>query len=300
MGKSREKRLMSSTERRKERLAWCMILPAVVLNILIMGGPIIGTLGVAMTDWDGVRKANFIGLKNFIKLFGDSHFLWAAVNNLKWAVYFVTVPVIFALIVAGILRKIKKGQMVYRTIFFLPYIVTSVVVAKIWSLIYSPFYGISAWLYDIGIKNPPRFLADPKIALFSVAFTDSWRYWAFLMVLFLTAFQQVDKSLEEAAMIDGANRVQVFLHVTIPQIRPTLVMILTLTTIWSVTAFDFVYLMTGGGPGSSTELVSTYMYRLATQNQQQGYASAISLVMILFSIIFMSVMGLLRKKGWEI
>lgn len=300
MENSKTKMIISNAARRRERLAWCMILPAVLLNILIMGGPIIGTLGVALTDWDGVRKPNFVGIKNFVKLFGDSHFLWAAVNNLKWALYFVTVPVIFALIVAGILRKIKKGQMVYRTIFFLPYIVTSVVVAKIWSLIYSPFYGISARLQNIGIKNPPRFLADPNIALFSVAFTDSWRYWAFLMVLFLTAFQQVDKSLEEAAMIDGANRVQVFLHVTIPQIRPTLVMILTLTTIWSVTAFDFVYLMTGGGPGSSTELVSTYMYRLAMQNQQQGYASAISLVMILFSILFMSIMGLLRKKGWEI
>lgn len=300
MEKSKKKKSASVTMQRKTRLSWCMILPAVLLNIIVMGGPILGTFGVALTDWDGIRKANFVGLTNFVKLFGDSHFLWAAVNNLKWALYFVTVPVIFALIVASILRKIKRGQMAYRTIFFLPYIVTSVVVAKIWSLIYSPFYGISAWLQEIGVKNPPRFLANPNIALFSVAFTDSWRYWAFLMVLFLTAFQQVDKSLEEAAMIDGANRLQVFLHVTIPQIRPTLVMIITLTTIWSVTAFDFVYLMTGGGPGSSTELVSTYMYRLAMQNQQQGYASAISLVMILFSIVFMSVMGLLRKKGWEI
>ena len=177
----------STIERRRERLAWCMILPAILLNVLVMGGPILGTIGVSLTDWDGIRRAKFVGLDNFRKLFTDSHFLWAAVNNLKWALFFITIPVIFALIVAGVLRKVKRGQMAYRTIYFLPYIVTSVVVAKIWSLIYSPFYGISAWLQDIGVKNVPRFLADPNLALFSVAFTDSWRYWAFLMVLILTA-----------------------------------------------------------------------------------------------------------------
>jgi len=291
---------ISKAGRRKEFLAWTMILPALILNVCVMGGPIIGTSAISLTDWDGIRPANFVGLENFRKLMQDSRFFWAAFNNLKWCIFFLTVPVIFALIIAGLLRKVKRGQVVYRTFFFIPYIVTSVVAAKIWSLIYSPFYGITALLEKLGFQNPPKFLADPDLALFSVAVVDSWRYWVFLMVLFLTAFSQVDQSLEEAAMIDGANRVQAFIHVTIPQIRPTISTVLILTTIWSVTTFDFVYLMTGGGPGSSSELVSTYMYRLAMQNQQPGYASAISLVMVLFSVAFMSVIGLLRKRGWEI
>jgi len=300
MKQIKKTKLISKSERKRELLAWTMILPALLLNVFIMGGPIIGTFGISLTDWDGIRQASFIGLDNFKKLLQDTHFFWAALNNLKWAVFFLIVPVIFALIIAGILRKVKRGQLIYRTLFFIPYIVPSVVVAKIWTLIYSPFYGITAWLEKLGIQNPPKFLADPNISLFSVAFVDSWRYWVFLMVLFLTAFSQVDKSLEEAAMIDGANPVQTFINVTIPQIRPTISMVLILTTIWSVTTFDFVYLMTGGGPGSSSELVSTYMYRLAMQNQQPGYASAISLVMVLFSVVFMSVIGLLRKRGWEI
>lgn len=289
-----------AAQRRRRVMAWSMILPAVLLNAFIVGGPIVGTLGISMTDWDGVRSATFVGLDNFRTLISDTHFWAACVNNLKWTAYFVTVPVIFALVVAGLLRRVKRGQLLYRTMFFIPYIMTSVVVAKIWTLIYSPLYGITYWLEKLGFQNPPKFLADPDISLFSVAFVDSWRYWVFLMVLFLTAFSQVDRTLEEAAMVDGANRLQAFIHVILPQIRPTISMVIILTTIWSVTAFDFVYLMTEGGPGSSSELISTYMYRLATQQQQPGYASAISLAMVLFSVAFMTVIGILRKKGWEI
>ena len=291
---------VSKAQIRRDIFAWLMILPALLLNIAVMGGPILGTIGISLTDWDGIRPASFIGFDNFIRLSRDSNFRWAVMNNVKWTLFFVTVPIISSLVLAATIRKVQRGQMLYRALFFIPYIVTSVVAARIWTLIYSPFNGIPAWLQSIGIQNPPRFLADPNIALYSVAFVDSWRYWVFLMVLFLTAFYQLDKELEEAATIDGANVAQNFWYITLPQIRPTLSMVLILTVIWSFTTFDFVFLMTGGGPGNSTELVSTYMYRLALQNQQPGYASAISLVMVLFSITFMAIIGLLRRRGWDI
>ena len=285
--------------KQRKFMGWIMILPALILNILVMGGPIVGTLAISLTNWDGMRPPKFIGLANFQKLVGDSGFFWAVLNNIRWTVFFVTVPIIFALIMAGILSKIKRGQMVYRVLFFLPYIAMSVVIAKMWSLIFNPFSGIATVLEKIGIQAP-MFLGDPDIALYSVAFVDASRYWIFLMIMFLTAFFQLDKSLEEAATIDGANRVQRFLYVVIPQIRPTLVTIISLTFIWSFTAFDFVFLMTGGGPGNATELVSTYMYRLAMSSHQPGYASAISLVMVLFSAAYLLIMELLRKRGWEI
>ena len=264
-----------------------------------MGGPILGTLAISLTNWDGIRPPKFVGIANFQKLLGDSGFYWAVLNNVKWTIFFVTVPIIFALIMAGILSKVKKGQMVYRVLFFLPYIVMSVVVAKMWSLIFNPFSGIATIMAKFGIEAP-LFLGNPDIALYSVAFVDASRYWIFLMIMFLTAFFQLDKSLEEAAKIDGANRVQNFFYVLVPQIRPTLVTIISLTFIWSFTAFDFVFLMTGGGPGNATELVSTYMYRLAMSSQQPGYASAIALVMVLFSAAYLLLMNLLRKRGWEI
>ena len=286
--------------KKRNIVGWLMILPALLLNIFVMGGPILGTLGISLTNWDGIRPPKFIGLANFRKLLGDSGFFWSVLNNVKWTIFFVTVPILFALIMAGILSKVKRGQMLYRVLFFLPYIVMSVVVAKMWSLIFNPFSGIATILAKFGIERVPLFLGDPDIALYSVAFVDASRYWIFLMIMFLTAFFQLDKSLEEAARIDGANRVQNFFYVLIPQIRPTLVTIISLTFIWSFTAFDFVYLMTGGGPGNATELVSTYMYRLAMSSQQPGYASAIALVMVLFSAGYLLLMSLLRKRGWEI
>jgi len=286
--------------KKRNIMAWLMILPALILNIFVMGGPILGTLGISLTNWDGIRPPKFIGLANFRKLLGDSGFFWAVLNNVRWTIFFVTVPIIFALIMAAVLSKVKRGQMVYRVLFFLPYIVMSVVVAKMWSLIFNPFSGIATVLAKFGIERTPLFLGNPDIALYSVAFVDASRYWIFLMIMFLTAFFQLDKSLEEAAKIDGANRVQNFLYVLVPQIRPTLVTIISLTFIWSFTAFDFVFLMTGGGPGNATELVSTYMYRLAMSSQQPGYASAIALVMVLFSAAYLTLMTLLRKRGWEI
>lgn len=293
-----ERSVYSVTKKRKA-IAWLMIIPALALNIFVVGGPVVGTLLMSLTNWDGIRPAKFIGIANFQKLMADTSFFGAVVNNLKWTLFFVTVPIIFALIMAMILSRVKRGQMLYRVLFFVPYIIMSVVIAKMWSLIFNPFSGIATILAKIGIEAP-LFLGDPDIALYSVAVVDASRYWIFLMIMFLTAFFQLDKSLEEAATIDGANRVQNFLYVVIPQIRPTLVTIISLTFIWSFGAFDFVYLMTAGGPGNATELISTYMYRLAMSGRQPGYASAISLVMTLFSMGLLGIMALLRKRGWDI
>lgn len=286
--------------KRTNIIAWIMVLPALILSIFIMGGPIVGTALLSLTDWDGITTPHFVAFDNFKTLITDSTFRWAVLNNIKWMVYFLIVPIILSLVVAVVLSHITKGRMFFRTAFFIPYIVSTVVLSKIWSLIYSPIYGVPHVLEQMGFKNVLLPLSNTKIALFSVAFVDAWRYWGFLMVLFLTALQQTDKSLEEAGIIDGANRVQIFFHITIPQIRPVLSMMLMLTAIWSFTTFDFVYLMTNGGPGNSTEIISTYMYRLTMQNQMPGYASAISLVMVVFSMVFMGAFSILRKRGWDV
>lgn len=279
--------------------AWLLMLPALALSIFVMGGPIVGTFVISLTDWNGFTAPNFIGFLNYASLVKDSNFWMAAVDNVKWMIYFITVPILFALVASVVVSKVLKGQMFFRTAFFLPYIVPSVVCAKIWSLIYNPIYGIDIQLKDIGLPAP-LFLGNEHFALFSVAFVDSWRYWAFLMLLFLTALQQADKTLEEAAEIDGANSVQRFFHVIIPQVRPTLFFMFMQTAIWSFMTFDFVYLMTDGGPGHATELISTYMYRLAMNNQMQGYASAISFTMAIFSVLYMVLFSTLRKRGWDL
>jgi raffinose/stachyose/melibiose transport system permease protein len=284
----------------KSLLPWIFLAPVLCLNILVISGPTLGTFLLSLTDWDGIQSPHFIGFANFATLFGDARFFEALANNLKWLVIFCTVPILMGLFIAILVSRTKRGQMIYRTAFFMPYIVSTVVTGAIWSLIYNPFFGINTLLTQWGISTPPMWLGDTRIALYSVSLVDGWRYWGFLMVLFLAALQQTDKSQEESAMVEGANKVQVYWHIILPQLRPTLMLIFMLTMIWSFAAFDYVFVMTGGGPGHATELIATYMYKEALQNQAPGYASALALAMTFLSLIVIAGFGILKKKGWDI
>jgi raffinose/stachyose/melibiose transport system permease protein len=284
---------------KKDMVPWLFLSPALSLILLVVAGPTVGTIVLSLTDWDGIQSPEFIGIENYQSLINDPNFYAALGNNFKWMALFCTVPITFALIIAYMVSRVKRGQMFYRSSFFLPQIVSTVVSAKIWAWIYNPFFGINKILTKWGLHNPPMWLGDPMIALYSVALVDGWRYWGFLMVLILTALHQTDKSLEEAAIVEGANKLQIFWYVVLPQLRPTLMLILMLTMIWSFAAFDYVFVMTNGGPGNATELISTYMYKEALQNQSPGYASSIALAMALLSGVVIAVFGILKKRGWE-
>jgi raffinose/stachyose/melibiose transport system permease protein len=286
---------------KKVILPWLLLSPTLLLLLLVVSGPLIGTLLLSMTNWDGIRSPDFIGIDNFIELIQDKTFYAALMNNLKWTIFFLTIPVVMGLSAAMWVSRIGRGQMVYRTLLFLPYIVSTVVTAKIWLGIYNPYFGINTLFEKLGMNALAKFwLGDIKLALFSVALADTWHFWGFLVVIFLVALQQLDRSLEEAATVDGANKVRVFWHIILPQLRPTIVLVYMLLMIWSFAAFDYVFVMTQGGPGNATELIATYMYKLAIYSQDPGYASAIALTMGIFSLIVIMGFGVVKKKGWDV
>jgi raffinose/stachyose/melibiose transport system permease protein len=285
----------------KTLLPWLLLSPSIALLLLVVGGPIAGTIWLSFTDWNGIADPAFIGLENFKNLLQDKIFYAALLNNFKWMAFFLTVPVIVALGVAMLISKVKTGKTFYRMIVFIPYIVATVVTAKIWLLMYNPYVGLNVKFEEWGLDFLAlSWLGDGKIALFAVALADGWHFYGFLIVLFLIALQQLDKSLEEAARVEGANKFQIFINVTLPQLRPTLVLIYMLLIIWSFAAFDYVFVMTQGGPGNASELIATYMYDLAIYGQQPGYASAVALTMGLFSIVVIVGFGYLKKKGWDV
>lgn len=285
----------------KALLPWLLLSPSLALLTLVVGGPIIGTLLLSFTDWNGIANPNFIGFENFGKLIQDKVFYSALQNNLKWMAFFLTVPVILALGMAMLISRIKFGKTFYRMILFIPYIVATVVTAKIWLWMYNPYVGLNVLFeeWGLGFLALP-WLEDGRFALFSVAIADGWHFFGFLIVLFLIALQQLDVSLEEAARVEGANKLQIFINVILPQIRPTLVLIYMLLIIWSFAAFDYVFVMTQGGPGNASELIATYMYDLAIYGQQPGYASAVASTLGLFSIMVIAGFGYLKKKGWDV
>lgn len=282
-------------------LPWMLLFPTLLLLSLVIIGPLLGVFVFSLTDWDGLRSPTFIGLGNYAALFHDEVFTAALLNNVKWILFFLTIPAIFSLLVALWISRITRGQMLYRSLIFIPYIVSTIVTAKIWLLIYNPFFGINVKLKEWGLDFLAKsWVGDAKIALFSVAMADAWHFWGFLVVLFLVALQQMDRSIEEAATVDGASKLRIFWHVTLPQLRPTLVMNYMLLIIWSFAAFDYVYVMTNGGPGRATELLATHMYKLSIYSQQSGYASAIAMTMGVFSLIVIMGFGFIKKKGWDV
>lgn len=282
-------------------LPWMFMAPSICLLLFVVGAPMAGTFILSLTDWNGLSQLNYIGLANFNELFRDKIFYAALFNNLKWLLIFLTIPVFLGLTAALCISRIQRGKLFYRSVLFVPYILSTVVTAIIWALIYNPFNGINVVLEQYGLGFLAlRWLGDPKIALYSVAFADLWHFWGFVVVIFLVGLQQTDKSLEEAGKVEGAGRLQIFWYIILPQLRPTIVMVYMLLIIWSFAAFDYVFVMTQGGPGNATELLATYMYDLAIYKRSPGYASSVAVVLGMFTVIVIIGFGYLRRKGWDV
>ena len=280
---------------------WLFIAPILILYILVVIGPSLAAFYYSLTDWSGIGKATFIGLENFKNIIKDENYLRALGNNLKWLMIFMTIPFALALIAASLLRGLKKSGMAYRTMLFLPYIIPGVVAAAIWRNLLSPRVGLGSVLADIGIQGFDfAFLGSTKTALYAIAFVDNWHFWGYLMILFLAAMQAIPADLYDAAKVDGANRGQEFLHVTIPGIRPTLIFMLMMVAVWSFLTFDYIWILTQGGPARSSEVLSTYLYKQAFNRFEAGYASAIGLSMSLFAGTVMGIFIYLRRRGWEV
>lgn len=289
-------------QRRQQIAGWLFVVPVLVLNLIVVIIPSIAGLGMAFTDWSGVGSMNFVGLANFERLFQDQVFFKALSHNLIWTVFFLTVPVALGLLGAYMLSGIKRGQMFFRVAYFIPYVIAAVVNAQLWRYLLNPRVGIGKTLADCCGLNflDVAVFGSRDLALYGVAFVDMWHFWGFLLVLYLAAMSGVDIELYEVARLDGANRFQQFRFVTLPSIRPTLVFTILMITIWSGLVFDYVYIITGGGPANASEVMGTYLYSNAFERFKAGYAAAIGVFMALWVAIATGVFVTLRKLGWEV
>lgn len=278
------------------------VLPAVIYHALIVVIPALSTIYMAFYDWNGIGGGTFVGLANFVEIFTkDKVFAFALLNNLRWLLVFLVLPTAMGLLVALLVSRQRKGQLVYRAIYFLPYVLASAVAGKVWGTLLSPYFGVGRMLKLMGLPELAKilWLGDPNIALYTVAFVDNWHYWGFVMVLFIAALHQVDENLYEAARVEGATRTQEFFHITIPGIAPTLTFIVMTTMMWSFTTFDYIWTMTKGGPGQSTEIISTWIYKNAFINYRGGYANAMCVIQLMFVVVVFLAQQKLRKKAEE-
>ena len=282
-------------------MGWAFLSPLLLVNLLVVLGPSLATVYYSLTDWSGLGSATFIGLDNYARAFGDPEVREALWHNVIWLVLFLLVPTVLGLLGAYLLGRVRRMQMVFRAIYFIPYITASVVNAAVWKMLLSPTSGVAYQLGQLGVPGVGdiSFLGDPDLALYSVNFVVDWHFWGFTAVIYFAAMQGVDRDLYDAAEVDGAGRWQQFLAVTLPGIRPTLIFMWLMSVIWTLKAFDYIYIITGGGPGGASDVMATLMYRKAFNEYDAGYAASLGISMTMLTALVLVGYQVLRRRGWE-
>ncbi|SEH26035.1 sugar ABC transporter permease [Rhizobium sp. NFR12] len=260
------------------------VLPTLIINIVIIAIPALMTVLLAFFEWDGISDPIFVGLDNFRTLWDDSVFWTALTNNVVWTVIFLVVPITMGLLAATMMLVARRTANFFQVIYFLPVIIATAITGRVWQgMIYSPVTGITGLLqrYGMDVVNP---LTETSSALYGIAVVDLWHWWGFLCVIFFAALRQVPSEQIEAARVEGATFFQTIRYVLLPGIMPTITLMMIMTVIWSFLVFDFVYILTQGGPAYSSEVLSTFAYRSAFYDLAVGKAAAISVVISMFGL----------------
>ncbi|GHJ45650.1 sugar ABC transporter permease [Catellatospora sp. TT07R-123] len=254
------------------------LLPALVLFLLLVLVPIVVAGYTSLFKWNGFNlPENYVGLDNYTRAFADPTFLGDLRRGGLLIALSVLVQLPVSLALAMLLNQPLRGRAVYRLVFFAPYVLSEVTTAVLFTLVFSPNRGL-AFGGDM--------FADPEQVIYALFFVISWKYFGFHMILLLAGRQGIPRELTEAATTDGAGPWQVFRHVTLPLLGPTIRVSLFLSVIGTIQLFDMVWVLTGGGPIHSSETMAVTMFQYGFRRFEVGYASAISIAMFLLSLIF--------------
>ncbi|HOA20909.1 MAG TPA: sugar ABC transporter permease [Anaerolineaceae bacterium] len=275
---------------------WLYLLPGFVIYIGFIFYPILETVRTSFFAWNGFSaQRDWVGLENYRTVFSDAQFADAFLHNLIFILFFCILPVLLGLLLASLLtRKALPGMTFFRTVLFLPQVISMVVVGVIWRWIFNPQFGpLNILLNSVGLSSLTRaWLGDFALALPAVGSIGTWVQYGFCMILFLAGMQHISEEYYEASSLDGANAFQQFVHVTIPGLRAEIGVALVTTIIAALRVFDLVYVTTRGGPGNATLVVGFLIYRSAFQQNRIGYASAIATILML---IILGISLLIRR-----
>lgn len=275
--------------KKQGKIAAIFLLPYLLIFVVFRFVPSVMGLFISFTKWNIVGNPKFTGFSNFKRLAADSYFKIATTNTFKFLLLVLPALIIFSLLLAVLFNQKMKFKNAARTISIIPYVLIPAVVGIIWNWLYDNNFGIlNYYLKMIGI-NPIEWLTNQNTALISVAIVTIWSFLGYNMILYLAGLQGINTELYEASMIDGANKFQTFTKITLPLLKPITSMIVTLTLINTIQIFDQIFVMTNGGPGTSTLTLVQYLYSTAFQNYDLGYASTIGIAIL---VILMALVGL--------
>lgn len=265
------------------------IAPAFIMFTLILFVPILQVVYYSLCDYDALTKPEFVGFKNYIKLFTDDETMRIALKNSIFFMIFSAVSQqIMGIIIAVLLTNIKRGRNFFKNVYYLPCVLSSAALGLLWAFMFNPKMGINQMLAYFGIEGP-MWLYDTSgyiiLPMWVIAFVALWQYLGQTMMLYIAQISGISKDLYEASYIDGADKVKSFFYITIPLIKPMMVTSLSLNCIGSLKFFDLIYNMTQGGPNHQTDVLATHLYTQGFQYFKYGYASAISVVLLIMCLI---------------
>jgi ABC-type sugar transport systems, permease components len=269
------------------------LFPALIFFVLIVFLPIFISAYYSTLDWDGLSKPVFVGLANYIELFTKTTggFVLSIKNSLLFVLVSVFIQLPISLFLALVLANGVKGEKFFLNVYFIPVIISTVVIGQLWMKIYNPDYGLlNSFLKSIGLGSMAKsWLADPNTALGSSFVPTLWQYVGYHMLLMYAAIKSIPTDIYEAAKLDGASGIKMALKITIPLIKPMLKVCVTFSVIGALKIFDLVYVLTNGGPNHASEVPSTLLVNNIFVRSMYGYGSAIAIFIIIECLIFTGV-----------
>jgi multiple sugar transport system permease protein len=280
-----------------KKVPYLFIMPWIIGFIVFTLGPLVFSFIMSLFDWPVTSEPTFVGFGNYIKMFTDDPQFYKSVTiTFKFALVFVPLNLIIALVLALLITQSVKGIKIFRTIFYLPTVVSGVAISIIWGWIFNSEYGILNYLFSfIGFEGP-KWLIDPKWAIITIVIASAWGVGT-MMLIFYTDIKSIPKDIYESAAIDGAGPLRQFFYITIPSITPTILFNVITSVIGALQQLTLVLLLTAGGPLKSTYFYGLFVYNNAFKHHKLGYASANAWFMFIV-ILLLTLLIFKTSSAW--
>lgn len=287
---------VANRKRRKYNIVgYLFILPAVLFFLFYILYPILFVGWSSTFKWSTLKNMKFVGFDNYKKVFHDKVFFTTIKNSFLWILFTVPIQAAIGFLLAYTIEEhLNKGVGFFRTAFFLPVVTSVVVVAIVWGKMFQPYQGIiTHYLSKLGIKGQVNILGTPKTAIYGCIIANIWEWTGWSMLMYVAGMSQIPDHLKEAIKIDGATKWEQIRYLYLPMLSSTHKSLLMLGVIGSLQTFGLIYSMTGGGPNHASEMPGTYIFQTGFTNQQMGYASALSMVTLIFALV----LTIIQVKG---
>lgn len=285
----------------KPTRAWTpylFIAPALLIFAFVILIPVVANTLLSFANWSGTNQITFAGLDNYFRAFRDDIYFTTYRNTFGYIAMTLVFEVFVGLVLAGLVTMSGRRTTFYRIAFFVPVTLPMIVIAALWSFIYSDDIGlINSALRGAGLGDLTRvWLGDPSTALIAVSIVSGWIYAGFYMAIFYAALQRIPKHIIEAAVLDGASQARIFFSIKVPMIRPMIEVAVLLCVTGAFQSFDLFYVMTNGGPDYATEIITTYLVRVVFEFRDLGYGAALSTIMTIVVVLIGFLLVKLRSK----